>query len=52
MVDALSPEPDDPSEACVGGRRWGLKNPGVKELLSVVDETQELVRSGHDLGGC
>jgi hypothetical protein len=48
----LSPEPGEPSEVCVGGRRRGLKNPGMEELLAVVDEAQELVRSGHDLGGC
>jgi hypothetical protein len=48
----LSPEPGEPSEVCVGGRRRGLKNPGMEELLAIVDEAQELVRSGHDLGGC
>jgi hypothetical protein len=48
----ISPEPGEPSEVCVGGRRRGLKNPGMEELLAVVDEAQELVRSGHDLGGC
>ena len=48
----LSPEPGEPSEVCVGGRRRGLKNPGMEELLAVVDEAQELVRIGHDLGGC
>lgn len=48
----LSEEPDDPSEVCVGGRRRGLKNPGVGELLAVLDETEELVRSGRDPGGC
>ena len=48
----ISPEPGEPSEVCVGGRRRGLKNPGMEELLAVVDEAQELVRIGHDLGGC
>jgi hypothetical protein len=48
----LSPEPAEPSEVCVGGRRRGLKNPGMEELLAVVDEAQELVRTGRGLGGC
>ena len=48
----LSPEPGEPSEVCVGGRRREVVNPGMEELLAVVDEAQELVRSGHDLGGC
>ena len=48
----LSDEPDGPSEFCVGGRRRSLKNPGFGELLEVVDEAEELVRSGQELGGC
>lgn len=48
----LSEEPDEPSEVCVGGRRRGLKNPGMAELLAVLDETGELVRTGGGLGGC
>jgi hypothetical protein len=49
----LSEEPEEPSEVCVGGRRRGTQNPGMGELLAVVDETEELVRAGGDaLGGC
>jgi hypothetical protein len=44
--------PDEPSEFCVGGRRRGLENPGFEELLAVVDEAEELVLSGRELGGC
>ena len=48
----LSPEPDQPSEACLGGRRWGRLNPPLEELLSFIDEVEALVRSGRELGGC
>lgn len=48
---ALSPEPDEPSEVCVGGRRREAENPGMEGLLSVLDETEELVRTGRGLGG-
>jgi hypothetical protein len=48
----LSPEPDEPSEACLGGRRWQRLNPPLEELLSLIDEVEALVRSGRELGGC
>ena len=48
----LSPEPDEPSEACLGGRRWQRLNPPLEELLSFIDEVDALVRSGRELGGC
>ena len=48
----LSPEPDEPSEACLGGRRWRRLNPPLEELLSFIDEVEELVRSGRERGGC
>jgi hypothetical protein len=48
----LSPEPDEPSEACLGGRRWQRLNPPLEELLSFIDEVEVLVRSGRELGGC
>jgi hypothetical protein len=48
----LSPEPDGPSEACLGGRRWWRFNPPLEELLSFIDEVEALVRSGHEVGGC
>jgi hypothetical protein len=38
----LSPHPDATWMICVGGRRWESLNPTLKELLSVIDETQEL----------
>ncbi len=48
----LSDEPDEPSEVCIDGRRRGLENPGLEETLAIIDETEELVREGRDLGGC
>ena len=48
----LSPEPDEPSEACLGGRRWRRLNPPLEALLSFIDEVETLVSSGRELGGC
>jgi hypothetical protein len=36
----------------VGARRRGARNPGMEELLAVIDETEGLVRTGGRLGGC
>jgi len=48
----VSPEPVEPSEACLGGRRWRKLNPPLEDLLSFIDEVDALVRSGRELGGC
>jgi hypothetical protein len=48
----LSPEPDGPSEACLGGRRSPRLNPPLEDLLSFIEEAEALVRSGRELGGC
>jgi hypothetical protein len=48
----LSPKPHEPSEACLGGRRWRRLNPPFEDLLSFIDEVKTLVRSGRELGGC
>jgi hypothetical protein len=45
-------EPSEPSEVCLDGRRWELDNPTINELLAVIDETEELVRTGRELEGC
>ena len=42
----LSVDPHRPSKFCVSGRRWESLNPTLKELLSVIDETQELAATG------
>ena len=48
----LSEEPEEPSEVCVGGTRKRMENPGMEELLAVLDEMEELMRAGGELGGC
>ncbi len=48
----LSPEPDEPSEACLGGKRTRRHNPPLEELLSFIDDVEALVRSGREVGGC
>ena len=48
----LSEEPEEPSEVCLGGRRRGMENPRMEELLAVLDETEELMRADGNLGGC
>jgi hypothetical protein len=48
----LSPEPDEPSEACLGGWRWRNLNPPLEDLLSFIDEVEAFVGSGRELGGC
>jgi hypothetical protein len=29
-----------------------MENPGMEELLAVLDETEELMRADGELGGC
>jgi hypothetical protein len=41
----LSPEPGEPSEACLGGRRSHSPNPPLEELLSFIDGAEALVGS-------
>jgi hypothetical protein len=48
----LSPEPSEPSETCLQGRRSRRPNPRLEELISFVGEVETLVRSGRELGGC
>ena len=48
----LSDEPDEPSEFCLAGRRWGSENPELEEVLAIIDEMEGLLREGRDLGGC
>lgn len=48
----LSDAPEEPSEFCVGGRRWELTNPDFKELLRAFDEAEALVLNGRQPGGC
>ena len=49
----LSDEPSEPSEVCIDGRHRGLENPGLEEMLEIIDETERMVlQSGRGLRGC
>jgi hypothetical protein len=48
----LSHEPHEESDICLGGQRSGSHNPRLEELLRIIDQTEELVRTGRDLTGC
>ncbi len=48
----LSHEPDEESDMCLEGETSRSANPGLEKLLKILDETEELVRTGRDLGGC
>jgi hypothetical protein len=48
----LSAEPDEPSEACLNGRRSDRRNPTLEDLLSFIDEVEALLLSGREVGGC
>ena len=48
----LSDDPDEPSEVCIDGRHRRLENPGLEEVLGIIDETEEMVRTGRELRGC
>jgi hypothetical protein len=48
----LSDDPDEPSEFCLAGQRWGAENPDLEEVLAIIDEMKRLLREGRDLGGC
>ena len=45
-------DPEEPSEFCVGGRRRPLMNPGLEELLALVDGAEQLLRDGLAPRGC
>jgi hypothetical protein len=48
----LSDDPDEPSEVCIDGRHRRLENPGLEQILGIIDDTAELVRTGRELKGC
>jgi F420-dependent methylenetetrahydromethanopterin dehydrogenase len=48
----LSDDPDEPSEVCIDGRHRRLENPGLEQILEIIDETAELVETGRELRGC
>ena len=48
----LSDDPEEPSEVCIDGQHRSLENPGLEEMLEIIDETEKLVRTGRELRGC
>jgi hypothetical protein len=48
----LSDDPEEPSEVCIDGRHRRLENPGLEQILEIIDDTAELVRTGRELRGC
>ena len=34
------------------GRHRRLENPGLEEILGIIDQTEELVQTGRELRGC
>jgi hypothetical protein len=45
----ISPEPDQLSRFRIGGRYWESTNPTLGEILSVVDETNWLYITSHEV---
>jgi hypothetical protein len=48
----ISPEPAELSTFCLDGQSSEVSNPRLAELLTVVDEAEELVQKGADPTGC
>ena len=46
------PYEEPPARVCLDGRRWDLEEVELEDLLSIVDQTEELVRTGRDSRGC
>ena len=41
-----------PARICLAGRRWELETVDLDDLVSLVDETEELARTTRELGNC
>jgi hypothetical protein len=46
------PYEEPPARVCLFGRRWELSEVELSDLLSIVDEAEELSRTARDLGNC
>src|SRR4028119_507560 len=46
------PYEEPPARVCLAGRMWELEEVELSDLLSIVDRTEELVRTERDPGGC
>ena len=46
------PYEEPPAKVCLAGRTWELEEVELSDLLSIVDETEELHRTTRELGNC
>lgn len=47
------PYEEPPARVCLAGRRWELERVELADLLSIVDQTEELARTARgELGNC
>lgn len=46
------PYEEPPARVCLGGRRWELEEVELEDLLSIIDEAEELFRTRRELGNC
>ena len=46
------PYEEPPARASLAGRSWELSEVDLNDLLSIVDQTEKLVPTGKDPGGC
>ena len=46
------PYEEPPARVCLVGRRWELSEVELSDLLSIVDEAEELSRTTRELGNC
>ncbi len=51
-IEFFSLDPEMLAAICLNGEYWESDNPGLEELLAIVDETDRLARTKHDLGDC
>ncbi len=46
------PYEQPPARVCLAGRTWELEEVELSDLLSIVDEVEELSRTTRELGNC
>jgi hypothetical protein len=46
------PYEQPPARVCLAGRTWELEEVELSDLLSIVDEAEELSRTTRELGNC
>jgi hypothetical protein len=51
-IEFLFLDPDLLAVTCLDGEYSESNNPGINELLSIVDEAEKLARTKRDLGNC